>query len=64
MGSSQLWSYAEGAGVGVALICYFTALLKADQPKPRQLSKLGEYITEYNMLGCFKTLKYVNWQLL
>jgi hypothetical protein len=64
MSSSNVASYAQGFGVGVAMIGYFVALIKTDQPKGLEMSKMGEFITEFSKLGCFQTFKYPNLQLL
>ena len=43
---------------------YFVALIKSEPPSNREVSKLGEYVSEFNCLGCFKTFKYCNFQML
>ena len=37
-------SYAQGFGVGFAILMYFIVLIKTDFPKREEMSKLGEYI--------------------
>jgi len=32
-GDSSLGSYAQGTGVGIAIVCYFVALIKSSHPK-------------------------------
>jgi len=52
-GSFNFWSYAEALGIGLAIFGYFIALLKADVPKDGYVCRLGEYVSEFNCLGCF-----------
>lgn len=33
MGESSMGSYAQGIGVGLALVCYFVAVVKSDYSK-------------------------------
>ena len=64
-GESNFGSYAQGFGVGIALVAYFVALLKSERPKKEDtLAKMGEYVTEFSTLGFFKTFKYANYQLI
>ena len=58
-------SYAQGFGVGIAMVAFFIALLKSDHPKKEyEFPKLGEYISEFSKLGCFQLFKYPNFQLI
>ena len=60
-GSSNFGSYAQGFGVGIAIVAYFVALLKSERPrKEQEVAKMGDYVTEFSTLGCFKTFKYPN----
>ena len=45
-------------------MAYFIALLKSDPPNQNSTSRLGEYISEFNCLGCFKIFKYGNLQII
>ncbi len=64
---SYFWSYAQGFGVGIAILIYFIVLIKSDQPKINKgasFAKLGDYITEFNSIGIFQVFKYANSQML
>ena len=63
MGESSMASYAQGIGVGLAMICYFVALIKSDHPKDPEISRMGEYVSEFSKISCFKVFKYVNYEL-
>ena len=65
MEDSNMISYLQGIGVGIAFAIYFTVLLKSSPPRrAEEVSKVGEYLTEFNSIGCFQRFKFPNYVLL